>query len=47
MKDKRFKIKNENWFMFLLIILAIFTTCLFFIEKTYLFIKLFFKKNSK
>lgn len=47
MKDKRFKIKNENCFMLLLIALTIFTSCLFFIEKTYLFIKSLFKKNKK
>tara|TARA_R100000951_G_C2652234_1_gene184730 strand:+ start:5955 stop:6098 length:144 start_codon:yes stop_codon:yes gene_type:complete len=47
MKDKRFKIKNENCFMFLLIALTIFTSCLFFLEKIYLFIKGLFKKNQK
>ena len=47
MKDKRFKIKNENWFILLLVMLAIFTSCLFFIEKMYLFIKGLFKKNQK
>ena len=47
MKDKRFKIKNENCFMLLLIALTIFTSCLFFIEKIYLFIKSLFKKNKK
>ena len=47
MKDKRFKIKNKNWFILLLVMLAIFTSCLFFIEKMYLFIKGIFKKNQK
>lgn len=47
MKDKRFKIKNENLFFFLLILLTIFTTTLFYIEKSYLKIKGLFKKNQK
>ena len=44
-KDKRFKIKNENSFMFLLVLLSIFTSCLFYCEKAYLFIKNLFKSK--
>lgn len=43
-KDKRFKVKNENSFMFLLVVLSIFTSCLFYCEKVLLTIKKLFKK---
>ena len=47
MKDKRFKIKNENLFFVLLILLTIFTSGLFYCEKLFLFIQSLFKKDHK
>jgi len=47
MKDKRFKIKNENCFFAFLILLTIITSGLFYCEKAFLFIKSLFKKNQK
>ena len=46
MKDKRFKIKNENLFFALIIFLMILTSCFFYLEKTYLFFKSLLKKNK-
>ena len=43
-KDKRFKVKHENSFMLLLVLLSVFTSCLFYCEKAYLFIKKLFQR---
>ena len=44
-KDKRFKIKHENTFMLMLVVLSVFTSCLFYCERAYLFIKNLFKNK--